>query len=319
VSRSTAEAFGSFASLIAKHFDGRVSNYITINEPQCFLSQGYECGRFAPGLSLSKEEVYKCMHNVLLAHGLAVKALREGSSVPLKIGIVSTGRFCYPLENTDKAISAAKETMFTYPDDDYSWMFTHHWLFDATVFGHYPENSPEGLLKSAAGIPSSDWDIIAQPTDYLGVNIYHGNPTDADGNVVPFPPGFPRTAMKWAITPEVMYYGPKFLFERYNKPMIIAENGLSCNDRIYLDGKVHDLERIDFLKRYLSEMKRASIEGVPILGYMAWSLLDNFEWAEGYNERFGIVYVDYLTGKRIPKDSFLWYAGIIREHGESLY
>jgi len=113
-----------------------------------------------------------------------------------------------------------------------------------------------------------------------------------------------------------MYYGPKFLYERYRMPILLAENGLSCNDRVYLDGSVHDADRIDFLKRYLRELKRVSEEGVPILGYLQWSLLDNFEWADGFNERFGITYVDYPTGKRIPKDSFLWYAGIIRENGE---
>lgn len=317
-SRGTAEAFENYASLMAKHFDGRVKNYITINEPQCFISQGYECGRFAPGLSLPIGEVDKCMHNVLLAHGLAVRALRDGSSVPVSISVVSTGRFCYPLEHTDSAENAAKQTMFSFPGGNYSWMYTHHWLFDATVFGHYPENSPEHLLKYAESMSQSDWDIIAQPTDYLGVNIYHGNPTDLSGNVVPFYPGFPRTATKWAVTPEAMYYGPKFLYERYKMPMLIAENGLSCNDRVYLDGKVHDFERVDFLKRYLGQLKRACEEGLPVTGYLEWSLLDNFEWASGYDERFGIVYVDFLNGKRIPKDSFLWYAGIIRDNGENI-
>ena len=131
-------------------------------------------------------------------------------------------------------------------------------------------------------------------------------------------PGSPLTACKWNVTPEVMHYGPMNLYRRYGLPVMITENGQSCNDRISLDGKVHDPNRIDFLHRYLLELCKAVDEGIPVLGYLQWSFLDNFEWSEGYNERFGIVFVDYRDGTRIPKDSAAWYAQVIAANGANL-
>ncbi len=131
------------------------------------------------------------------------------------------------------------------------------------------------------------------------------------------PEGFPRTASSWPVTPEALYWGPKFLYERYQKPLYITENGLSCQDGVSLDGKVHDPARIDFLARYLRELKRAADE-IDLRGYFLWSLLDNFEWARGYSERFGLVYVDYQTQKRIMKDSAFWYHDVIENNGAAL-
>ena len=119
------------------------------------------------------------------------------------------------------------------------------------------------------------------------------------------------TATGWPITPECLYWGPRFLYERYHKPIYITENGISCNDVISLDGKVHDPGRIDFEKRYLTQLQKAIADGADIRGYFYWSLMDNFEWTEGYSQRFGLVYVDYETGERIPKDSAGWYHDVI--------
>ena len=130
--------------------------------------------------------------------------------------------------------------------------------------------------------------------------------------------GFPKTALDWPVTPECLYWGPKFLYERYRKPIYITENGLSCHDVISLDGQVHDPNRIDFLARYLGELKRAASDGVDIRGYFQWSLMDNFEWHSGYAERFGLVFVDYNNQKRMIKDSGYWYRKMIRENGASL-
>ena len=129
--------------------------------------------------------------------------------------------------------------------------------------------------------------------------------------------GFPKTAIDWPVTPEVLYWGPKFLYERYQKPIYITENGMSCHDVVSLDGKVHDPNRIDFLARYLHALKRAAGE-IDLRGYFQWSLMDNFEWDKGYSERFGLVYVDFQTQKRILKDSAYWYRDIIRNNGENL-
>ena len=130
--------------------------------------------------------------------------------------------------------------------------------------------------------------------------------------------GFPRTAIGWHVTPEALYWGPKMLYERYGLPIIITENGMSCHDAVSLDGKVHDPNRIDFEQRYLRQLRRAIEDGVDVRGYFYWSFLDNFEWAYGYTERFGLVHVDYQTQRRIPKDSCLWYRQVMETNGESL-
>lgn len=128
--------------------------------------------------------------------------------------------------------------------------------------------------------------------------------------------GCPKTAFNWAVTPDALYWGPKFVYERYGVPILITENGMSCHDAVSLDGKVHDPNRIDYTRRYLMALQKAADEGTDIRGYMHWSLLDNFEWAEGYKERFGLVYVDFATGQRMKKDSFEWYKTVIQSNGE---
>lgn len=165
--------------------------------------------------------------------------------------------------------------------------------------------------------------LIAQPLDFYGQNIYNGKCIQMGENgkpeEVPRYVGFPTTANGWPVTPECLYWGPRFLYERYNKPIYITENGLACQDVISEDGKVHDPARIDFLSRYLAQLKKAAEDGVDIRGYFQWSLMDNFEWCRGYLDRFGIVYVDYPSQKRIWKDSAYWYQKLIRENGASLH
>ncbi len=314
LSRKTAEAFGEFASLVGRHFRGRVKNYFTLNEPQCFISQGYACGRFAPGLVLPDADVVLSMHNALLAHGMSVRALRDSSGGPVNIGIVSTGRICYPANNTPKAADSAREAMFSFPED---WYFTHQWVLDPVILGRYPDNAPSHMISFAKGVPAGDWDIITQATDCAGINLYHGCAVGENGEEA-FHRGYPRTAIKWPVTPQIMRYGMAYIYERYKLPLIVAENGLSCSDRIYLDGKVHDPGRIDFLTQYLRELKKACEEGTDIKGYFHWSFTDNFEWASGYDERFGLVYIDYPTQRRIMKDSAAWYAKVAAENAENL-
>ena len=129
----------------------------------------------------------------------------------------------------------------------------------------------------------------------------------------------PLTNCNWPVVPESLYWGPKFLYERYGKPIIISENGMAGYDAISLDGSVHDADRIDFIHKYLLELERAIDDGIEIDGYMYWSLMDNFEWSKGYSVRFGLVHIDYITQKRTPKDSFYWYKNVIKTGGESLH
>jgi beta-glucosidase len=136
---------------------------------------------------------------------------------------------------------------------------------------------------------------------------------------LPVPPGYPRSGVDWQpITPDALYYGPRFFHERYGLPLWITENGLPTRDQIYLDGCVHDPQRIDYVHRNLLELRRAMREGARVDGYLAWSLLDNFEWQDGYKQRFGLVYVDYQSQRRVPKDSFHWYKRVIASRGACL-
>ena len=166
-------------------------------------------------------------------------------------------------------------------------------------------------------------ETIAQPLDFFGCNIYQDMTVraGADGKPepLPSPTGVARTSFQWPVTPDALRWGPRFFWERYGKPIVVTENGLCNNDWVALDGGVHDPQRIDYLRRYLLAFERAQADGVDIRGYFQWSLMDNFEWAEGYKFRFGLVHVDYQTQKRTPKDSAYWYRDVIQSNGASLH
>lgn len=176
---------------------------------------------------------------------------------------------------------------------------------------------PQGVHTFSHALALDEMDKL----DFVGLNHYHGIPArmgPQGPEPVPFPVGGPSTAIGWPITPEALGWGARFLYQRYQKPLYISENGLSCRDQVFLDGQVHDPQRIDFLTRYLRALDRAIAGGTDVRGYFHWSLTDNFEWAEGYSQRFGLAYVDYATGRRIPKDSAAWYREVIRANGASL-
>ena len=155
--------------------------------------------------------------------------------------------------------------------------------------------------------------VIHQPLDFYAYNIYQATNPKETGYV-----GSPRTAIGWPVTPDCMYWSAKFFYERYKLPILITENGMANMDFIYEDGKVHDPQRGEFLRCYIRQLKRAADEGVPVLGYSCWSFMDNFEWAEGFEKRFGLIYVDYHTQERIIKDSAYVYRDIIKSNGENL-
>ena len=308
--RETAEAFGRFAGMMATHFKGRVRHYFTLNEPQCTVSLGHETGVHAPGMRIDQAGQFGVLVNQLLAHGYAMGAMKAADPDAI-VGIASTGRLCYP--ETDADIGAARAATFAVSDDD--WTFTHHWLLDPICLGRFPEAKGTNLGDLVKTVSEADMAIIHTVPDILGYNIYNGHAVRAVNGGFEYVercPGFPRTALKWPVTPEVLDWGVRFLQERYGLPGCITENGLSCNDRVYLDGKVHDIERIDFLARYLTALRRAMDSGAEIRGYFQWSLTDNFEWNNGYGERFGLIFVDYPTGNRMPKDSFHWYKNVIQ-------
>ncbi|MGN0405807.1 MAG: GH1 family beta-glucosidase [Bariatricus sp.] len=315
------EWFGQYAKLIAERFSDRVKHYFTINEPQCFVGLGFLTGEHAPGLKMPLRDTFQMAHHVLMAHGRAVQMLRQYGKQPLIVGFAPTCGMCYPETEQPEDIEAARQMMFSLQEDDGNWTWNIPWWSDPVLLGHYPE---EGLVRYEQYLPKikeEDMRLIAEPIDIYGQNIYNGRcirmGEDGKPEEVKRYEGFPRTAIGWPVTPEALYWGPKFLYERYRKPIYITENGISCHDVVSLDGKVHDPNRIDFLARYLHELKRACGE-IDLRGYFHWSLMDNFEWARGYAERFGLIYVDYRTQERVWKDSAYWYRDVIQSNGEML-
>lgn len=313
--------FGEYAKLVAQRFSDRVTHFFTLNEPQCFLGLGYVSGVNAPGLQASMADTLQMSHNILKAHGQAVRMLRQYGKQPLEIGYAPTCSVVYPATDRPEDVEAARQAMFAIPEESSRWTWNVTWWSDPVLLGRYPE---EGLRRYAPYLPkitAEDMKLISEPIDVYAQNIYNGwcarMGAEGKAEAVKRYPGFPRTANGWPITPEALYWGPKFLYERYRKPFYITENGLSCHDAVSLDGRVHDPNRVDFLARYLRQLSRAADE-FDLRGYFQWSLMDNFEWGSGYSERFGLIYVDYRTQQRIKKDSADWYRDVIQTNGANL-
>ncbi len=315
-----AEWFGEYVAVLSDRYSDRVKHFFTLNEPQCFVGLGFVNGVHAPGVKLQIRDTFEMSHNVLRAHGRAVQALRAKAHQPLDIGYAPTSGVAYPATDSPEDIEAAKKVYFGAQEDLRNWHWNVAWWSDPVIFGAYPE---EFLKKYEAFLPritDADMKLISEPIDTYAQNIYNGYQVRAgkDGKpeVLKRYDGFPKTGSSWPVTPEVLYWGPRFLCERYQKPFYITENGMSCHDWVSKDGKVHDYNRIDFTQRYLDHLAKAANE-YDIRGYFYWSLLDNFEWNLGYSERFGLVHVDYETQKRTWKDSAFWYRDMIKKVKES--
>lgn len=311
--------FADYSALVVKRLSDRVEHWMTLNEPQCFIGLGHDTGTHAPGLKLGQAETLLAGHHTLLGHGLSVQAIRANARKPPTIGVAAVGNIHLPAGDREADVQAARRATFEIKSKG---VFNNTWWADPMVLGHYPEDGLQLFGTNAPKFTAAEMALIRQPLDFYGVNIYNGWPTKAgeDGAPVsvPFPAGQPQTHFAWNVTPDVLYWGAKFLHERYQRPIIITENGMSANDWVCADGKVHDAQRIDFLRGYLRGLRRAVAEGVDIRGYFHWSIMDNFEWHEGYKHRFGLVHVDYGTQRRTPKDSALWYREVIASNGGHL-
>ncbi|MFG0304761.1 MAG: GH1 family beta-glucosidase [Phycisphaerales bacterium JB040] len=320
LNRDVADWFGEYASLIAGRLGDRVRDWMTINEPQVFLNMGYSPqlrGNHEAGLTL--DEKLLVIHNCLRAHGRGVQAIREHSKSEPRVGWAPVGVCNYPATDDPADIEAAKaDTLGVNP----AHYWNNTWYNDPIFFGHYPEDGLRAYAGKVPEIQPGDMELIAQPVDWLGINMYQGIAVKAGEkgpeHQLPFPPGHPRTRFAWPITPEILRWGPRWLYERYRVPLYITENGYSGTDWVHLDGRVHDPQRIDFLRRYLHQLRIAIDDGADIRGYFHWSLFDNFEWSEGYDQRFGLVHVDYQTLTRTPKDSFAYYREVIETNGGNL-
>lgn len=315
-----SDLFAEYTKIVVDALSDKVSYWMTLNEPACFTAVGYLVGGHAPFENCMGDEKelhrreYVLTRNVLLAHGKAVRAIREAAVRPPVIGIAVNGTVIEPLpENSDAAgqgsltdadIDQARQQTFGSPEP----MFDYGWWLDPIVLGKNSGLRDPFLSEEELSVTQAD-------IDFIGFNCYNsGNYEERYGKNPNIRPGMPRTAMEWPITPDALYWTIRFLNERYDMPLMVTENGMACYDFVMRDGKVHDPQRIDFMAGYLEGVERARSEGYPVFGYLYWSILDNLEWSNGYDKRFGLIYVDYATGKRTVKDSALWYRDYIKEH-----
>ena len=313
--------FADYTRVVVEALGDKVKHYMTFNEPQVFVGGGYCTAEHAPQLHYSIDNRIKIAHNIMKAHGMAVKVIREVVE-DSKVGFSPCSTGIIPVIETPEEIDAAREFCYSIGLEEDAWVWSMTWWSDPIFLGKYPEcEAFERLKKYLPENYEEDLKLINQPLDFCAQNIYQGvyvKKGENGAEILPRKTGYPRTAINWVITPEALRWGPRFLYDRYKLPIYIAENGISCADVVSLDGKVHDPNRIDFLNRYLLELKKAAEEGVPVHGYFQWSLMDNLEWTSGYHERFGLIYVDFESLERIPKDSFYWYKEIIASNGEKL-
>jgi beta-glucosidase len=237
----------------------------------------------------------------------------------LQIGVAPVGDAGIPATDSPEDVAAAKLKGTTM---DYLTGWHRDLYLHPMLKGEWPEEVERTFAVTGQTLSAEDLRIIHQPLDFLGLNFYHAPTVKADERGRPVvlgqEPGHPRTAFHWDVTPEGIYWLVRFHHEIYGLPILITENGLSCTDWVDLDGKVRDPNRIDYTRRYLLSLRRAAEEGIPLIGYLHWSLMDNFEWAEGYRQRFGMIHVDYQTLKRTVKESGWWYRDVIRSHGAHL-
>jgi beta-glucosidase len=317
--RDSARWMADFAAIVTHRLSDRVTHWMTINEPQVFLQLGHADGTHAPGLKLPMSEVLLAAHNTLRAHGLAASAIRAHAHKKPSIGWAPVGHVQFPTENDVASIEAARRATFSITKTD---LWNNTWFADPVFFGQYPEDGLRLYATDVPRFPDADMKDIQQPMDFYGVNIYSGTPliTTAAGPAPrPGATGAPRTAFNWTIEPQALHWGPRFLHDRYKVPVYITENGMSSLDWVDVDGCVLDTGRIDYTRRYLLALAQAVEHGTDVRGYFHWSILDNFEWAEGYKERFGLVHVDFETLQRTPKLSASWYAQVIASQGKSLH
>lgn len=310
--RDTAEYYADYAAYMFEKLGDSVALWITHNEPWVVSVLGYGIGVHAPGIRDLSLAV-KAAHNLLLSHGKAVKIFRDLKLGDSKIGITLNLTPVYPASSSE----ADKEAARRYDG------FSNRWFLDPIFKGRYPEDLME-VFGGAGYLPqidSHDFDVIAAPIDFLGVNYYTRTVVQASEANRPLmasqvEPKTNITEMGWEIYPQGLYDLLTRIHKEYGGPLIyITENGAAFKDTVNESGEVEDNQRIDYFKQHFIRLHEAIRDGVKVAGYFAWSLMDNFEWAYGYSKRFGIVYVDYPTQERIPKKSALWYRGVIEENG----
>lgn len=354
--RESVKWFADYTRVVVDQLSDRVAHWMTINEPHIFIGGGPDMGPQAPGTNLSLKDRLAALHHVLMAHGESVRVIRAHAKRPPKIGWAPCGVIGIPATDSPEDHAAAQRWTHGvratnlwnnawYADPIILGGYPEEGLrvyADAAPkpkpgdmesmkapLDFYGVNIYNGTLVRAARGTKVEGTVPAKsvPTDF-GASAAQTSVTTISATpslhampgieVAERPIGHAKTQLDWPVEPESLHLGPLELWRRYRLPIYITENGLSAMDWVHADGKVHDPQRIDFTRGYLKALRRAATEGAEVGGYFHWSFMDNFEWENGYRQRFGLVHVDYATQKRTPKDSFEWYRGVIASNGGAL-
>jgi beta-glucosidase len=312
--RDTAHAFADYAGYMAGQLSDRVGRFMTTNELRSFVDLGYGNGIHAPGLRLPAAEVNQVRHHALLAHGLGVQAIRAKAKRPVEVGLAENPIVPVPVIETDEHIMAARKAM--------RWMNAGY--LTAILEGKYDDAWIAGAGAAAPKAQAGDLQAIGSPLDLVALNYYaplyaRAAPENPRGfAIIPPPRSFPKMVLPWLMVgPEGLYWIVRHTNDLWKpKAIYISENGCAADDAL-IHGRIDDTDRLMFLRNYLTHLHRATAEGYPVKGYFVWSLMDNFEWAEGYTKRFGVHYTDYATQQRIPKLSAAWYREVIRRNAQA--
>src|SRR5690242_6901852 len=304
-SRDTSKAFADYSAHVAARLSDRVKCFFTINECSRHVHLGHGDGADAPGLKLPRAGQNQVRHHIALGHGLAVQAIRAHGKAGTKVGPAENAVSCIPAIETPANIRAAEIA---------TREFNAGYL-TVMLEGKYTDAYLAQAGKDAPKFAAEDLRIISSPVDFVGLNVYTPDHyvVAADNKrgftPLPFPTSFPHMKAGWLRPgPEAIYWAPRHVAKLWNvKSIYITENGTSASDQPAADGTVYDLDRVMYLRNYLGQLQRATAEGVPVDGYFLWSLMDNFEWADGYEQRFGLYHVDFDTQRRTPNLSAAFY------------
>ena len=302
--RATAEAFADYAEVVVSRLGDRIKRWTTMNEPFVIANHGYLTGEHAPGRRCLRDSL-AASHHVLLGHGLAMDRIRS-IAPQAEVGI--TLNFTPAFRTSETAAAVDRHELI---DDLENW-----WYVNPIGGRGYPTRTSERLSWDQREVLDGDLDLISRPIDFLGVNYYTRQLVAAVESQKPAQ-GNPETAMGWEVNADALGWLLRTLHDRFEMPKYyITENGAAMADGSRRNGRVCDADRLDYIRQHLLQVRGAIADGVPVEGYFAWSLLDNFEWAHGYKYRFGIVEVDPITLERIPKASAHWYAHVATTNGD---
>jgi beta-glucosidase len=310
-SRDTAKAFADYAGYVSEKLSDRIKHFLTLNELSAFVELGHGTGIFAPGLRLPAARLNQVRHHAVLAHGLAVEAIRARAKPGTQVGPAENVAAVVPAVETAENIAAAERAMRE----------LNAGVLTVMLEGRYTDAFLSSAGADAPKFSDADLKTIASPVDFVGINVYTPIYVRAIGaspgfEVVRFSRSHPRMASSWQFFgPESLYWAPRLLRKVWDvKDIYITENGCGAADEPAADGVVYDSDRIMFLRNYLAMLQRATSEGMPVRGYFLWSLLDNFEWSSGFGTRFGLIHADFATQKRSPKLSAAYYSEVIKRN-----